>query len=400
MCNSGKTYVIDGCIENAADPSSLFAQVCQNTKSTQSVGTSQGSGYCCNCLTMGTTQGYISPWKYESKSIAGYGSATDGDEDAIMGLIVLAERESNNANRIHALQSILAFLYEDIGYGSQRDTRTINGNVYYVVRTGSSFGGFTDGCYNPSYFSPASYQLFADYIRLYGSSLLPNLGDGVWWETRALVFESVIDSGYKILSNVQCSNGGALPNWITLSTVSTDLPWENIGYSCSSGTPSQEFGSDASRSPWRICLHYAWYTDTRAKQHCSLYTQSLLSQYNIQNTFDHFTDGITTCSSSVTSILDIANNGFMFGPLLTSLTVPFQSNQIDILENALQYVYNKFPAQTQSYFSLSQLAISFCVLTGLFLYPLPTPSSSSSHVYKFETLPQFFLRGKDTYNPI
>jgi hypothetical protein len=392
MCNSGETYIVDGCIQDAANPSNKFAQVCSNTKSTLGVGVAQGTGYCCNCLSMGKNEGYISPWKYQSKTISGYGSATDGDEDAILGLIYLAERESSDASRIHALQSILAFLYEDIGYGTVRDTRIVNGNTYYVVRTGSSFGGFTDGCYNPSYFSPASYQVFADYLRLYGAQLLPSLGDSSWWNTRASVFESVIDTGYEILSNIQCSSGGAIPNWVTLSVSTSNLPWENIAYSCSYGTPSQEFGSDASRAPWRICLHYTWYNDARAKQHCSIFTQSLLSQYNTQGTIEHITDGILPCSPGVTSILDITNNGYMFGPISTSLVIPLQTNQITLLKSILNYSYNRFNPQTQSYFSLAQLTLSFAVSTGAFYHPLAT-SHVSSIPSGFGILQKSFLRG-------
>src|SRR5690606_15393270 len=147
-----------------ANPTNGYEGVCENDRSTYAPGPANYRG-CCNCLTMGTSKGYLAAWKYENGQLAGTGSASDGDIDAITGMIYHAEATNDNNVRRYALEAILAFIFTDIGYGSPFDTRTVGGKNYYVLKPGSCFGGFSNSyfepyCYNPSYFAPAQMRLF------------------------------------------------------------------------------------------------------------------------------------------------------------------------------------------------------------------------------------------------
>ena len=54
------------------------------------------------------------------------GSATDADEDAITGLIYLAELSGDQQIRAFALKSIAAFVFEDIGLAdAPRNSRRV-----------------------------------------------------------------------------------------------------------------------------------------------------------------------------------------------------------------------------------------------------------------------------------
>ena len=139
MADGGdSTFIFDGAGCGQSNPSTNYTQVCNNTASSSSVGTAIGPAGCCNALTMGTAEGYISPWKYESgKATGGCGSAPDGDEDAIWGLIYAAEQSGAIADQEYALKAILAFILQDIGYGANFDKKTVEGNAYWIVKGGS-----------------------------------------------------------------------------------------------------------------------------------------------------------------------------------------------------------------------------------------------------------------------
>jgi hypothetical protein len=79
------------------------------------------------------------------------GSATDADEDAITGLIYLAELLDDDEVRRYAVKSIAAFVLEDLGLANpSRNSRTVpaNGDIppelrkIWLWRGGSCWGGY------------------------------------------------------------------------------------------------------------------------------------------------------------------------------------------------------------------------------------------------------------------
>ena len=108
--------------------------------------------------------------------------ATDADEDAVTGLIYLAELTDERASRIYALKSIAAFVLDDLGLADPaRNSRRVPlvGDIPAALRTiwlwrgGSCWGGYDTAvnegarsdnrnlCLAPAYFSPGQWRLFA-----------------------------------------------------------------------------------------------------------------------------------------------------------------------------------------------------------------------------------------------
>ena len=135
---------------------------------------------------------YMPGWQMPMWDTGAMGSATDGDEDAVTGIIYLAELMDNDEMRAYAVKSIAAFVLEDLGLAAPRKNSRrvpVDGQIpeslqtIWLWRGGSCWGGWDttaagEGaqnrnlCINPAYFSPGQWRLFADYVTQH-AHLLP-----------------------------------------------------------------------------------------------------------------------------------------------------------------------------------------------------------------------------------
>jgi endo-1,4-beta-D-glucanase Y len=179
-------------------------------------------------------------WRIEGcTNASGFGSATDGDFDAAMALIVAARQWPNDtlpyAYTFEAWAMIQALQQWGLQpAGSPGQFQPTNGDQW----------GFSSTCRNPSYFAPAYYQMFEYYVP---------------WQP--LVWALGRTAGYAMLQANVDTNTGLVSNWCD----------EN-------GTPNScngpnEYGWDACRHPWRMGVCAAWYGDSIAVDMC----------YNIAN---------------------------------------------------------------------------------------------------------------------
>lgn len=126
-----------------------------------------------------------------------------------------------------------------------------------------------------------------------------------------------------------------------------------------------------------------------AKTYCNRFAKSIMdwmtaNQCTSASQFDScrpmmsaFADKIgANCNSkvgvSVTTTMDLQWNGFMLGPLLTTLAVPvpgYEAVQQQYLEELIKWTIMRFGSNTE-YFSLSQLMISFAIAGGIMPKPL------------------------------
>ena len=204
-------------------------------------------------------------WKFDDQldSELGTGSAPDGDEDAILGMVMLvlaAEGDSPTPSWWESLgswtyESCRAFLtHLTVAHPTERAS---NGEAMLALKLGSCWGGWD--CNNPSYHAPAHYTAMRDFMTAFASRW-GSTSD----EAAALVpqWDALIETSYRIVEDSQCSSTGLVPNWFvpaqsSLSTAGTA--------GCSgSGTPAGEFGSEASRTAWRLALGWLWYGDPTA----------------------------------------------------------------------------------------------------------------------------------------
>jgi hypothetical protein len=120
-----------------------------------------------------------------------------------------------------------------------------------------------------------------------------------------------------------------------------------------------------------------------AKQFCNRFASSIMTYMKASGCTSGSCTPVTAaigslngCGSyagtSVTSTLDLTYNGFMFGPILTTLMVPvagFESVQQAYLDALVQWGATYY-ASTTDYFALAQLMISYTMIGGHISKPI------------------------------
>lgn len=262
--------------------------------------TDVGKGpYGVSAIASSTTSGGpagLPAWKFPTSQCYPrcHGSATDGDEDAVLGMIYMADALRYPSDFMDmVVRSVIAFASADLGFPDLYRTLP-DGTKMYVPKGGSAWGGLTPPhgrfktsqqpwCYNPSYFAPGHYRVFRDFLKeyweaTYDSYLPPHLdGSPTSLDDLTAAFNGAIVAGYNILYRSSCSSG-AVGNWVGVkSTCWLDamscpgVPWADTPYvgtegTCSaSGTSFGSYGPDASRTPWRIAMDYILYTEESGK---------------------------------------------------------------------------------------------------------------------------------------
>jgi len=224
------------------------------------------------------------------------GSATDGDQDAVLGMIYLAGALGYPDDFVDmVMRAVISFASADIGFPDLYRTLP-NGERVFVPKLGSMWGGLLpEGgkyktkqqpwCYSPGYFAPANYRTFRDFVvghwKVGFDDYLPPHLDGLKSRQLELVnaFESTVTAGYNILHYSSCSSG-SVSNWVGVKAPCADndtlhcdgVPWAHTPYvgaeggQCSqSGTKFGSYGADASRAAWRVAMDYALFREESAQ---------------------------------------------------------------------------------------------------------------------------------------
>ena len=153
------------------------------------------------------------------------GAETDADLDTAMALVQAASRWPNGGYlpKAQALSNKIADLESEMCSGRR------------VLRPGDAFGGCSDTSdprINPSYFAPGYYKVFAHYF-----------------PDQASTWTALSDGSYQLYALYQARMDNLVPD--------------------SSGPDGSDDGSDysvnASRTPFRVAVDYAWTGDIRAK---------------------------------------------------------------------------------------------------------------------------------------
>jgi endo-1,4-beta-D-glucanase Y len=163
----------------------------------------------------------------EGSGMPASGSATDADEDMAWALALAAQKWGTSAT-VGSYKSLAVSLIGRI-YTSEADTR------YDLLNAGDSWG--TTFAWNPSYFAPYEYRVFAKLDTAHA--------DG---------WNKIIDKGYQVLAASQNASSGLVPAW-TDTSGKPSAAW--------SGGPTN-YQYDAVRVPFRIAIDYCEYGDTRA----------------------------------------------------------------------------------------------------------------------------------------
>jgi hypothetical protein len=94
-------------------------------------------------------------WKVKAV-VQGKGSAPDGDEDAIIGMILAVQAVANDASKPAWYDEVRA--WADASIAAFMEFSTIGDSKNRIVKLGSCWGGWGADGNNPSYHSPGSYK--------------------------------------------------------------------------------------------------------------------------------------------------------------------------------------------------------------------------------------------------
>ena len=294
----------------------FWKEMCRNSSGKSS--NCQGNGNYCKS----GSDSYVCLPDWKHKSTGGSeatGPAPDGDEDAIVGIILAVKAVENDANkpswydeaRKWADASASAFF--DFEVDSSRGD-------YRLVKLGSCWGGWESQGNNPSYHSPGSYRVMKDYQNSFPNS------DRVGYDAIPQnEWEKLIDTSHEVLRAVQCSNDGAMvPNWATIGVQNGEIAHTGGSFS-GSGTPQYEYGAEAARTTFRVALDAAFYPERSDEW------SPYLSQFNYRmdegfnngsfssNTFPSCKTPGTSQNINIFGDWQNNNNAFINGPTYSAL---------------------------------------------------------------------------------
>eukprot|EP01123_Difflugia_compressa_P015386 TRINITY_DN85_c0_g1_i2.p1 TRINITY_DN85_c0_g1~~TRINITY_DN85_c0_g1_i2.p1 ORF type:complete len:610 (-),score=140.18 TRINITY_DN85_c0_g1_i2:212-2041(-) len=311
-----------------------------------------------SCTDGSTSYPCLPHWKFDDKLVgaAETGNAPDGDEDAILGMIVLVMATESVKSQYTWWNEVAKWTYQSCKqfYTSNTDVKVINGVTHPMLKLGACWGGWD--CNNPSYHAPGAYRAFLNYIARYATTFGDNAATVTQYTNN---YNNLIATSYAVILADQCDTSGLTTNWYKPNSVNPALVGDT---SCSgSGTPSGEYGAEAARGVWRVALDYVWYGDTT---NTANYLDPIIK--HVASTYSGGSFGsLSTCGlvTAVFSQWTAPSNAFIFGPTLSALLKPLStvSGQQAILDSAGKLVAG---TNINAYYAGAWTAITTFTLNG------------------------------------
>jgi len=300
-------------------------------------------------------------WKhYSGGGSKETGPAPDGDEDAIVGIILAVKAVESDNNkpswydeaRKWADASATALFKFEVDKSK---------NDFRLMRLGSCWGGWGNNGNNPSYHSPGSYRVMKDYQKSFPDS--DRVGYNAISQSE---WTKLIDTSYGVLDAVQCSNDGALvPNWAKVD-VQNGKVVHTGGQFSGSGTGQYEYGAEAARTTFRVALDAALYPEKSNEW------SPYLGDYNYRMeqgyTNGSFSSGsFPSCrgpntDSNIYMFGDWQNNAFIYGPTYSALIGASPGAGESMIEAAGKILGER--ALPDTYYPRSWAMISNLMLNG------------------------------------
>ncbi len=167
-------------------------------------------------------------WKIRfCNQVTGANGASDAELDAAMALVV-ASYQWQSDGYLNDAKTMMRIIREKEFEGS-------------ILKPGDKFGG--SNLTNPSYFSPAYYEVFKQYD-----------GNSSFWN-------AAIAKGYEIIDKADKNDLGLVPDWTdgNGNTTSAASQYKDGG---------QHFFFDAVRTPFRSAVDYLWHGRAEGKAYC------------------------------------------------------------------------------------------------------------------------------------
>merc|ERR1712232_161024 len=311
-------------------------------------------------------------WKHKGdlSEVEGTGAAPDGDEDAILGMIIAIkaiEKDQNLSNYPSWYDALRQWTDESITQFLQDNTKLSSSKSHRLLKLGSCWGGWNSEGNNPSYPAPGAFRAMRDFHVTYDGPrnyVMPTFGDSLNLEEK---WNMLIETSYKFYGTTQCADTGVVPNWALVMEVDSENLAKQSGSFSGSGTPQYEFGAEASRTMWRVALDAILYP-AEANALSSEFLKPI--HQKLYGGFDGVSDWaestLQTCSYVTSIFSSWKYNGFMFGPLYSTLAVQSNSmttpEQQKLVNAACQRVGNI--GNSATYYAKSWQVISMMTLNG------------------------------------
>uniref|UniRef100_A0A7S2S9H6 Glycosyltransferase 2-like domain-containing protein n=2 Tax=Mucochytrium quahogii TaxID=96639 RepID=A0A7S2S9H6_9STRA len=299
------------------------------------------------------------------------GWATDADEDALLGIILLVRGTASKKHAYPWWDEVARWAFDSVQAFMPLHADFSREESGWLMLKAGSFGGWD--CNSPSYHAPAAYKVFRDFSISYPHlSRQPNQV-----QHRTAQWNMLIRTSYATLLGSQCAENGLVPNWYTAAYP----PYEKGTIECQySGTDGDKFGQEAFRTFWRVALDYIWYpNDTSVDTNFGEYgrfsseefleraVSNLREQYipgDARSPFATNFDFNNTCL--VRSIYPWLYESNFYATLSTALTYPVgntsaQQSELDSLARRMKL------DNASKYYELSWLTISTMTINGDFL---------------------------------
>ena len=140
-------------------------------------------------------------WQFDDalRTQRGSGSATDADEDALLGLVLMVQATSHQSWALW--EQTLSWTYET-ARAFLHYNAAVNGRQR-LPKLGSCWGGWD--CNNPSYLAPGHYRAFRAFTLQYA----PTFGvPEATAQAEAAAWDSLIATSYSMLDDAQCDANG------------------------------------------------------------------------------------------------------------------------------------------------------------------------------------------------
>merc|ERR1712232_94323 len=311
-------------------------------------------------------------WKHKGdlSVVEGTGAAPDGDEDAILGMIIAIkaiEKDQNPSNYPIWYDELHQWTDESITQFLADNTVLSSSSSHRLLKLGSCWGGWNSEGNNPSYPAPGAFRAMRDFHVTYDGPrnyVMPTFGDSLNIEDK---WNMLIDTSYKFYGTTQCADTGLVPNWALVKEADSENLAKQSGSFSGSGTPQHEFGAEASRTMWRVALDAILYPAEASA------SSEFLKPIH-QKLYEGFDDGVSDWSENTLQTCSYVNsifsswkyNGFMFGPVYSTLAVQANSmttsEQQKLVNVACQRVGN-IP-NSGTYYAKSWQVISMMTLNG------------------------------------
>ena len=300
-----------------------WRQMCRNSSPAKC----QNPVYCDN-----GTSPCLPGWKHLSdfSNVIGTGSAPDGDEDAIVGMIIALKAVQSD--------SVVPTWYDEVSeWADQSCTQFLQDNTvlsksesHRLLKLGSCWGGWESDGNNPSYHAPGHFRMMRDFqasVQSRAYNLPSYVNENSW--------NNVIETSYKFLKTTQCPGTGLVPNWALVKEINPQTLAKNAGSFSGSGTPQYEFGAEASRTIWRVAFDAAAYPEESAVQSGGFLSplhSKLIENFDPEplNGWEHFgEDSLEACSPIVNNVFGSWQwNYFISAPVFSALVAGFHTESL------------------------------------------------------------------------